>query len=138
VYKINYKAVVLAFVLQVLAGAIWYASTPFKLLGRPVWEDVSAQPSVSVMLLFALSCFACLFFTAWILARVKGMSGSERFFLVIGMWLFVALPNHFFVSLHLDLSDVDVWYLLSYGVVNSVIAAIILPLWRPSRSIFKN
>lgn len=137
-YKINYKAVVLAFILQVLAGVVWYASTPVKFLGRPVWEDVSAQPSIGMILLFVFSCFTCLFFTAWILARVKGVSGSGRFFLVIGMWLFIVLPNHFFISMQLHFDESEVLYLLSYGAVNSVIAAIILPLWRPSRSIFKN
>jgi type IV secretory pathway TraG/TraD family ATPase VirD4 len=138
VYKINYKAVVLAFILQMLAGAVWYASTPTTFLGRSVLEDVSKQPSIGMLLLFAFSVFAYLFFTAWLLVRVKGMSGLGRFFLVISIWLFIVLPNYVFIRMHLNLSQEDALYLLSYGAANCAIAAIILPLWRSSRSIFKD
>jgi len=66
------------------------------------------------------------------------MSGFGRFLLVIAIWLFIVLPNYAFVSLHLNFSGFDTFYLLSYGAINCAIAAIILPLWRSSRSIFNN
>jgi len=138
VYKINHKAVILVFFFQLAVGTMWYASTPSSFLGRFVLEDASNQPSISLALLFAFSMFVYLFFTAWLLVRIKGMSGFGRFILVIGMWLFVVLPNYVFVSMHLKFSESDALYLLSYSATNCAIAAIILPLWRSSRSIFRD
>ena len=137
-YKINHKAVILVFVFQLAVGAMWYASTPSSFLGRFVLEGASKQPSISMALLFAFSTFVYLFFTAWLLVRIKGTSVVGRFLLVIGIWLFIVLPNYVFVGMHLSFSELDVFYLLSYGGVNCAIAAIILPLWRSSRSIFKD
>jgi hypothetical protein len=137
VYKINQKAVVLVFFLQLVVGGIWYASTPTALLGRSILEDTSEQPSIIMAVLFVLSVLVYLLFTAWLLVRIKGMSGPERFFLVIAIWFFIVLPNYIFVSMQLNFSEVDVFYLLSYSAINCAIAAIILPLWRSSRSIFK-
>ena len=137
-YKINHKAVMLVFVFQLAVGAMWYASTPSSFLGRFALEDLSKQLSIGMVLLFVLSTFVYLFFTAWLLVRIKGMSGFGRFLLVIAIWLFIVLPNYVFVSLHLNFSGFDTFYLLSYGAINCAIAAIILPLWRSARSIFKN
>lgn len=137
-YKINHKAVVLVFILQVVLGGVWYASTPTSFLGRAALEDMAKQPAVGMALLFAFSSFVYLYFTAWLLVRIKGLSGFGRFYLVIGVWLFIVVPNHTFVFINLHLSELDIFYLLSYGAVSSAIAAIILPLWRSSRSIFKD
>ena len=136
-YKINYKAVVFAFVLQMLVGVLWYASTPIAFLGRLSSEQGAHIPSIAVMTVFPLSVIAYLMFTAWLLVKAKGLSGIGRFFLVVGTWLFIVFPNAVFVSLHLDLNQIEVVYLLSFGVVNCLIAAIILPLWQSSRSIFR-
>jgi len=138
VYKINHKAVLLAFVLQIVVAGVWFASTPLSFLGRSTLEEMAKQPAVGVTLLFALSTFVYLYFTAWLLGRVKGLSGVGQFFLTIGIWLFIALPNHIFVFINLHMNESDILYLLSYGAASSIIAAIILPLWRSSRSIFKD
>lgn len=136
-YKINYKAVVFAFILQMLVGVLWYASTPIEFLGRLSSEQGTSIPSVAVMTVFPLSVIAYLMFIAWLLVKAKGLSGIGRFSLVVGTWLFIFFPNAVFVSLHLDLNQIEVFYLLSFGIVNCLIAAIILPLWQPSRSIFR-
>ena len=137
-YKINHKAVVLAFLCQLVVGGIWYSSTPLSILELITLEGVAKQPTVGVILLFTLASFVYLYFTAWLLVRIKGLSGFGRFFLVIGIWLFIVVPNHAFVFMNLHLTGSEVFYLLSYGGVSSAIAAIILPLWRTSRSIFKD
>ncbi len=137
-YKINHKAVVLVFILQIVLSIVWYASTPASFLGRSALEDVVKHASVGMAFLFALSIFVYLFFTAWLLVRVKGLSGFGRFFLVIAIWLFSVLPNSVFILIHLNISESDALYVLSLGAANCAIAAIILPLWRSSRSIFKD
>ncbi|UTV98714.1 hypothetical protein KDW99_15850 [Marinomonas rhizomae] len=137
-YKINHKAVVLAFVFQIVAGVAWYASTPLSFLERSALEDMAKQPTVGVVLLFALASFVYLYCTAWLLVRIKGLSGFGRFFIVIGIWLFIVVPNQIFVFINLHLNNLDILYLLSYGAASSAIAAIVLPLWRSSRSIFKD
>jgi type IV secretory pathway TraG/TraD family ATPase VirD4 len=138
VYKINHKAVVLAFIFQMIVGVAWYASTPVSFLGRSALGDTVEQPAIGMILLFAFSTFVYLYFTAWLLVRVKGLSGVGRFFLVIAIWLFIAVPNYVFVFIHLHLGESDVLYIMSYGAASCAIAAIILPLWRSSRSIFKD
>ena len=137
-YKINHKAVVLAFIFQMIVGVAWYASIPVSLLDSTGLGDTVQQPSVGVILLLALSSFVYLYFTAWLLVRVKGLAGFGRFLLVIGMWLFVVVPNSVFVFVNLHFSESDILYMMSYGAVSSAIAAIILPLWQASRSIFKD
>ena len=131
-YKINHKAVILIFILQLLVGAVWYATAPMSLLP----EDGSTA-SIGLKLFFAFATLVYLYFTAWLLVRLKWASSFSMMFLVIGIWLFVVLPNFIFVSVHLGLSSSDAFYLLSYGAINCFIAALILPLWRSSRSIFK-
>jgi hypothetical protein len=138
VYKINHKAVVLAFIFQMLVGVAWYASAPVSLLERAALVDMAKQPSVGVILLFAFSSFVYLYFTAWLLLRIKGLSGFGRFFIVIGIWLFIVVPNYVSVFIHLHLSESDVLYMMSYGAASCAIAAVILPLWQSSRSIFKD
>ncbi|NLQ16481.1 hypothetical protein HGG82_02445 [Marinomonas sp. M1K-6] len=136
-YKINHKAVMLVFLFQIVLGVIWYAATPTLFLEGSVLEGVRKLSIVPVLLL-ALAVYVYLLFTAWLLVKVKGMSGFGYILLVLAMWLCVVLPNYIFAGLHLSLSGSDMLYLVSYGALNSVIAAIILPLWRSSRSIFKS
>ncbi|MEO9655785.1 hypothetical protein [Marinomonas sp.] len=131
-YKINHKAIILIFILQLLVGTVWYAAAPMSLL--PV-DGVTA--SMGLKLFFAFATLVYLYFTAWLLVRLKWASSFSMMLLVIGIWLFVVLPNFIFVSVHLGLSASDAFYLLSYGAINCLIAAFILPLWRSSRSIFK-
>lgn len=133
-YKINHKAVLLIFVLQLLVGAIWYTAAPVSLANEGVH---AATASTGLKLLFAFSTLAYLYFTAWLLVKVKWASSISMMLLVVGIWLFVVLPNFAFVSIHLNLSSSDFVYLMLYGAMNCAIAAIILPLWRTSRSIFK-
>ena len=137
VYRINSKAIILVFVLQIIAGTAWYASTPTSFLGRPLLDGVDNHPSVLMVVLFVLSVLAYVLFTASVLAKSHVTTGFGRFFLVVKIWLFAIIPNYVFVSLHLELSKEDSLYMLSYGAVNCLIAAIILPLWQSSRSIFK-
>lgn len=128
----------LVFILQVVLGGIWYASVPSSFLGRFTQGMGYSQMDIGLMLALVISSFVYLIFTAWLLGRVKGFSGGGRFFLVIGLWLFAVLPNSIFLCIYLELGFSDILYLLSYGAANSAIAAIILPLWRSSRSIFKD
>ncbi len=135
----NFKAIILVFVFQIIAGVLWYASTPSLFLGRSLLEDVSQQqPEAKVVLMFAFSAFMYLLFIAWLLGKVQIPSIFGRFCLVVGIWIFIVLPNLFFVSLHLELGPSEEMYLLSYGLVNTLLAALILPLSRTSRSIFKD
>lgn len=136
VYKVNKKAVMLVYVLQVILGGVWYISVPSSLLDRFALD--SSQPAIDLIFAFVISSLVYLIFTAWLLSRVKGFSGAGRFFLVIGLWLFVVLPNSTFLCIYLELDFSEILYLLSYGAANSAMAAIILPLWRSSRSIFKD
>ena len=131
-YKINHKAVILIFILQLLVGAVWYAAAPKSLTGENV-----LMASVISKLWFAFATLAYLYFTAWLLVRLKWVSSFSMMLLVVGIWLFVVLPNFIFISVHLNISASDSLYLLSYGGINCLIAALILPLWRSSRSIFK-
>jgi hypothetical protein len=138
VYKVNKRAVVLVFILQVVVGGVWYVSAPSSFLDRFTRVIEPNQLDIGLIFAFVASSFVYLIFTAWLLSRVKGFSGAGRFFLVIGLWLFVVLPNSAFLCFYLGFGFSDMLYFLSYGAANSAIAAIILPLWRSSRSIFKD
>ncbi|PYF81694.1 MULTISPECIES: hypothetical protein [Marinomonas] len=137
-YKVNKRAVVLVFILQIILGGVWYVSAPSSFLDRLTRTIEPNQLDIGLIFAFVASSFVYLMFTAWLLSRVKGFSGAGRFFLVIGLWLFVVLPNSAFLCFYLGFGISDMLYFLSYGAVNSAIAAIILPLWRSSRSIFKD
>ena len=137
-YKVNHKAVLLVFLLQIIVGGVWYASAPSIFLDRFVVDGLLARPSISLVLGFLVSVLMYLYFSAWLLSKVKGISGLGRFFLVVGLWLFAVLPNTMFVCAYLGFDSSEMIFLLSYCAINSAIAAIILPLWRSSRSIFKD
>ncbi|MBJ7538331.1 hypothetical protein [Marinomonas transparens] len=134
-YKINHKAIMFVFLLQLLAGAVWYYLAPTFLVGATIFTLDKSH--MMMALLFAFSALVYLYFIAWLLVRIKWFSSFGMIMLVIGIWLFAVLPNYAFISLHFNLSGADSIYLLSYSAVNTAIAALILPLWRSSRSIFK-
>lgn len=138
-YKINYKAIILVFLFQILAAIAWYSLVPPLLfLDGIVVDGLSQSPSISVAALFVFSTFIHVLFIAWLLVRVKGTSAFGRFFLVIGIWLFIVLPNYAVLNLYLNLSILEGVYLLSYGAISCLVTALILPFWRSSRSIFKD
>lgn len=134
----NFKAVIVVFVFQVVVGVLWYASTPMQFLGRSVLHEGAQLPPWEVLTIFFCSSFVYLWFTAWLMVKVSHLTRFGQFFLAIFIWLFIVLPNFLIVALHLELDYNDSVYLLSYSAVNCAIMAIILPLWRPSRSIFKD
>jgi hypothetical protein len=138
VYKMNYKAISLVFFFQIIASVLWYSSTPASFLGRALLDDVSQRPTIEMALLFAFFAFVYLLFIAWLLTKTQRMSFFGRFFLVFGLWACVFLPNFFFATLHMELDEFNSFYFLSYGLINTLLAALILPLWRSSRSIFKD
>lgn len=134
--RINYKAVVIVFILQVVLGLVWYTSSPSSLSSHVI-QAASGRPETSIMLLFASAMFVYVFFIAWLLTRVNVTSTLGRVFLVVKIWLCVVLPNYIFVAVHLNISESDTVYLLAYGAINCIVAATILPLWPASRSIFR-
>lgn len=138
-YRTNFKAIFLVFVFQIIAGVLWYASTPSSFLGRSLLEGTTQQqPSAQLILMFVFSALVYLLFIAWLLGRIQIPSMFGRLCLIVGVWLFVALPNLFFVSLHLELEATEQVYLASYGLVNTLLTVLILPFSRSSRSIFKD
>jgi hypothetical protein len=139
VYKINYKAIILVFLFQILAAVAWYSLAPSLLfLDGVITVSMPQYPSAGVAALFVCSTFIHVLFMAWLLVRVKGTSAFDRFVLVIGIWLFIVLPNYAVLNLYLNLNVLEGVYLLSYGAISCLITALILPFWRSSRSIFKD
>nr|WP_264194002.1 hypothetical protein [Marinomonas algarum] len=120
-----------------IIGAVWYISLPASLSPTSSLGDGLNPPSFIVAGLFAGSALAYVFFIAWLLARMRGGSSLGGFFLVIGVWLFVVLPNYIFIGVHLNISESDTLYLVSYGGISTLVTAIILPIWPSSRLIFK-
>ncbi|TYL47193.1 hypothetical protein [Marinomonas sp. IMCC 4694] len=135
--RMNYKAIVLVFILQLVIGLVWYTSSPASLSSH-VAQVGSGRPEASIMLLFAGAILAYVFFMAWLLTRVNAMSILGRVLFVVSVWLCIVLPNYVFVAVHLNMTGSDTVYLLAYGALNCAIAATILPLWPSSRSIFRN
>lgn len=137
--KVNYKAVMLVFLFQILAAIAWYSLVlPLLFEDDAVLGIFLQSASITMALLFFGSTFIQVSFIAWFLVRVKGSSALGRFFWVIGVWLFVVLPNYIVLNLFLGLGVLEGIYLLSYSAVSCLIAALILPFWRSSRSIFKD
>ncbi|GAA0830528.1 MULTISPECIES: hypothetical protein [Marinomonas] len=133
--KINHKAIFLVFLLQVLVGFLWYSAAPAALIDPN--QGMAKLPSIERLVGFFVASFVYLYFTAWLLVKVKQMSGFSMMLLVFGVWVCVVLPNYLFISFYLQLEFSSALYLLSYSAVCSFLAAIILPMWRASRSIFK-
>ncbi|MBR7887397.1 hypothetical protein J9B83_00475 [Marinomonas sp. A79] len=136
--KINMKAILLVFFLQLAVGVAWYASMPASLSAGSLLGDGLSQPPVNIVLLVACAAFVYVFFSAWLLVKTRGKSSAGGFFLVIGTWLFAVLPNFVFIAVHLNMNSSDALYLLSFGAISALLAAIILPLWPSSRLIFKS
>ncbi|MCV2401443.1 hypothetical protein OFY17_00975 [Marinomonas sp. C2222] len=137
-YRINHKAIVFLFVVQAFVGLLWYSFKPMSFIEQELIGSPAESLSSVVMLLFALSIYIYLLFTAWLLSKMHGVSSATRCSAVLGMWLFVTLPNYVFISLHFDFNQGETLYLLSYGALSCFITAAILPLWGASRSIFKS
>lgn len=134
-YKINHKAVLLVFLLQILVGFAWYSVAPVSLVDNS--QGIPKLPPVESLVLFFLAQLVYLYFTAWLLVKMKQLPGFSMPILVIGVWLCCVLPNFVFINIYLHLNAATSFYLLSYGAISCLFAAIILPLWRSSRSIFK-
>lgn len=134
--KVNFKAILLVYILQLAAGAIWYSAAPANLTQHLENSSLAAL-STGTIISFMVVVFLYTYFSGWLLAKTNLRSSSERMMLTIGSWLFVVLPNMYFISVFIDLSHVGVGYLLSFGFISCIISACILPFWRASRSIFK-
>lgn len=130
----NVKAVLLVYVLQLIAGVIWYSAAPAEVAQQLEGGSLSDGFNGS-MIGFAIALFVYTYFTAWLLVKANIGSSFGMMLIVIMSWLFVVLPNFFFTSLFLDFSHMG--YLLSFGLISCLIAAFILPFWRASRTIFK-
>ena len=132
----NYKAILLVYVLQLIAGVIWYSAAPADVALQ--WEGGSLSDGVNGnMIGFCLALFMYTYFTAWLLVTANVRSGVGMMLITLMSWVFVVVPNFFFISLFLDFSHIGVVYLLSFGFISALIAACILPFWRASRTIFK-
>lgn len=132
----NFKAIFLVYVIQLLAGAIWYSAAPADIKHAVEGSSLEGM-SAETMFGFCIALFVYTYFSAWLLAKTNLRSSFERLVLTISSWLFVVLPNIFFVGLFVSFSDMSVGYLLSFGLISCLIAAFILPFWRSNRSIFK-
>lgn len=130
----NFKAILLVYALQLLAGAVWYSAAP-----ADIAHDGAALEGASVESIvgFCVALFVYTYFSAWLLVKTNLRSSFERFVLTISSWLFIVVPNIFFMSMFVDMSQMGVGYLLSFGFISCLIAGFILPFWRASRSIFK-
>lgn len=130
----NFKAILLVYALQLLVGAVWYSAAP-----ADITRDGHALASISIasIIWFCIALFAYTYFSAWLLAKTNLRSSFERFLVTISSWLFVVLPNVFFMSMFVDMGQMSIGYLLSFGLISCLIAGLILPFWRASRSIFK-
>lgn len=134
-YRINHKAVILVLLLQLLVGFLWFSAAPASLVGAD--QGVLIMPKLDVLIFFCLAALAYVYFTAWLLVKIKLPSSFSMMVVVMGIWLCCVLPNFIFMSVFLELNGSASVYLLAYGAISCLLAAIVLPLWRSSRSIFK-
>ncbi|SBS25151.1 hypothetical protein MAQ5080_00196 [Marinomonas aquimarina] len=130
----NFKAILLVYSLQLLVGAVWYSAAPADVAQQ---SRVFYGVSVASMIGFAVALFVYTYFSAWLLAKTNLRSSFDRFVLTVSSWLFVVIPNIYFMSMFVDMSHMGIGYLLSFGFISCLIAGCILPFWRASRSIFK-
>lgn len=133
--RINHKAVILVFLLQLLVGFLWYSAAPTSLLSSG--QSAAPLPNPKTVVFFCLAAFVYVYFTAWLLIKVKPPSSFSMMLVIIGVWVCCVLPNFVFISVYLHLTESTCIYLLSFGAVSCLISSIVLPLWRSSRSIFK-
>lgn len=132
----NYKAIALVYVLQLLAGVIWYSAAPANVT-QQIGGGSLGGASTASLIGFGIALFLYTYFSSWLLAKTNLRSSFERLVLTLSIWLFTVLPNIFFMALFVDFSHMSVGYLLSFGFISCLISALILPFWRASRSIFK-
>lgn len=130
----NFKAILLVFALQLLVGAVWYSAAPANIAHM---DGGLGGVSIASVVGFCIALFCYTYFSAWLLAKTNLRSSFERFVLTICSWLFIVVPNVFFMGMFVDMTDMSVGYLLSFGLISCLIAGFILPFWRASRSIFK-
>lgn len=134
--RVNHKAVCLVYVLQLVIGLIWYSAAPANVSQQ--LED-SALGGVSsggfVWFCVALLCYT--YFSGWLLVKANLRSVFDMVLLTLCNWVFLVLPNIFFIAMFVDFSQMSIGYLLSFGFISSLVAACILPFWRSNRSIFK-
>ncbi|WP_082866136.1 hypothetical protein [Marinomonas gallaica] len=132
----NFKAILLVYVLQLLVGAIWYSAAPANIT-QQIEGSALGGISTETVIGFCVVLFFYTCFSAWLLAKTNLRSSFERLVLTISSWLFIVLPNVFFVGMFVDFTHMSVGYLMSFGFISCLIAAFILPFWRSNRSIFK-
>jgi hypothetical protein len=133
---VNFKAILLVYVLQLLAGAIWYSAAPANVTQQIEGSALDGMSTAS-LIGFCIALFLYTYFSSWLLAKTNLRSSFERMVLTMSSWLFIVLPNVVFMGQFIDFSQSSVGYLLSFGLISCLIAACILPFWRASRSIFK-
>lgn len=136
-YKVNLKAVLIVYVLQLMVAVIWYSAAPADVsqdLEVLALEHVQTKSLVT----FAVALLCYTYFCGWMLVKSNMNSGFDMLLLILGCWLFVVIPNIVFIGMFLDFSQISIGYFLSFGFISSLIAACVLPFWRASRTIFKS
>jgi hypothetical protein len=118
-------------------GFLWYSAAPASLLGEAHSSLAVSEMEYELLLGFSLACLLLTYFSAWLLSRFSISIWLDKFLAIIGIWLFCVLPNFVFVCIYFDVEKVNIVYLLAFGCFCSLLNALILPLWRSSRSIFK-
>jgi hypothetical protein len=115
---------------------MWYTGAPKTFSSNgPIALD---SLDVAGLLPIAIAIVVYTLFCAWLLSRFRGLSSFQGMMLILFSWLFMVLPNFVFVSVLHDFGSEKVGYLLSLGGACALTAAVILPFWRSTRSIFKD
>lgn len=133
----NFKAILLVYILQLLVGAIWYSAAPSDIT-QQINDNALGGVSGENVMGFCVALFLYTYFSGWLLVKTNLRSSLERFVLTLSSWIFIVLPNMFFVGQFVDFSHMSLGYLLAFGFISCLIAALILPFWRSNRSIFKS
>ncbi|TDO96294.1 hypothetical protein [Marinomonas balearica] len=136
--KINHKAVFLIFILEMVFGFLWYSAAPASLLNATHSSLALSDMGYFLLVSFTLACLLLTYFSAWLLNKFSVASWSDRFLALVGIWMFCVLPNFIFISVYFDIEKVNIVYMLAFGFFCTSLNALILPLWRSSRSIFKS
>lgn len=136
-YKVNLKAVLLVYVLQLIVAAIWYSAAPSD-VSEVMQRGALRQLGTESLAVFAPALLCYTYFSAWVLVKTNLTSGLDMMLLTLGSWVFIVVPNMIFLSVFLDVSHISIGYLLTFGFISSLIAACILPFWRATRTIFKS
>lgn len=135
-YRIHKRAVLLTILLQLVLGGMWYTGAP-KTLSSNGQVALDGLDLAGVLPL-AIAIVVYTLFCAWLLSKFRGISSFQGMILILFSWFFMVLPNFVFVSVLHDFGAEKVGYLLSLGGACALTAAVILPFWRSTRSIFKD